>query len=557
MDDIAARIGDTPGTVYLVDHDHQVAGQHAKADAEIVLVPAPSDDPDDPLNWTPRRRMLANTCMLLYVFAICIESSVINSVITQFAAATDISIGDVITGNGYSYLLAGWGLLFWQPFAMQYGKRLTYLLSISGSAAFLVWAPYVKNNGQWIACNILSGFFNAPVEALPEITVADLYFTHERATYMGLYAFALVGGSCVGPVISGFINDRLNYRWVFYVPVIFCAFVFVFLFLFAEETNYVRGRTTNGGEAINAIQAEEKSMPALMQQPAIGEEENKQLPPARSASADVSSVEAGVVVPSKTSTKTFVQKLALLDRARENHVWTMFTNQIRFCSYPVVLFAGFEYGIALVWAVVTGSTASEILGAPPYNFSASMVGLSNVAGLLGALVGSLFGGQITDAFTLRMVRRNGGVFEPEMRLWLFTVPMIIIPASILLYGVGAAHGVHWIGILIGNAALSAANTAAVPLSINYLVDTYRDMAGMAMTVVVIIRNTMYFAVSYGIQDWIDGMGLQNAYISCAFIGMAATAVFLPMIYYGKTCRQRSAPAYRAMVDDAMRRGMVH
>lgn len=65
MDDITARTDDTPGTVYLVDHDHRVHSRHAKSDTEIVLVPAPSNDPDDPLNWTPRRRLLATTCMFL------------------------------------------------------------------------------------------------------------------------------------------------------------------------------------------------------------------------------------------------------------------------------------------------------------------------------------------------------------------------------------------------------------------------------------------------------------------------------------------------------------
>lgn len=47
-----------PGTVHLVDLEHTIHARHA-ADKEIVLVPTPSDDPDDPLNWSPRRKIMS------------------------------------------------------------------------------------------------------------------------------------------------------------------------------------------------------------------------------------------------------------------------------------------------------------------------------------------------------------------------------------------------------------------------------------------------------------------------------------------------------------------
>jgi hypothetical protein len=54
-----------PGTVHLVDLDQTMRARHAKGSGDIVLDPSPSNDPNDPLNWSPRRKLLSLICQNL------------------------------------------------------------------------------------------------------------------------------------------------------------------------------------------------------------------------------------------------------------------------------------------------------------------------------------------------------------------------------------------------------------------------------------------------------------------------------------------------------------
>ncbi|KAK3647789.1 hypothetical protein LTR56_000686 [Elasticomyces elasticus] len=533
-----------PGTVHIVDLLGTISGKHAKgAQRDIVLVPAPSSDPDDPLNWSPARKSLSTACMGVYTLMVGIASAAIYSVLVPISEDTGLTLADLNAGTGYMFLAFGWGCLFWQPLALQYGKRPVYLISILATMGIQVWAPFTTTNGQWIANKILQGFFGAPIESLCEISVTDIYFQHERGTYIALYALLLAGSNFLAPVFAGFIADGQGWKWVLYWCAIFCAMGFVFLFFFMEETNYSRG-TILGHE----------STPASSSPLSVTPDNEKNVP----ASPDV---EVADSLPETTfKKKTYLDKLKLwqaADLRKPNHLVGMVTRPLIFLTFPVIAYAGFSYGSNLVWFNVLNGTASLILGGAPYNFPAWAVGLSYFSPLVGVAIGSIWTGWIGDRIVLKMARRNGGMLEPEYRLWLFVPSLLLIPFGLILWGVGAAHAIHWFGCVFAMGVIALTNTLGIQLSISYCIDSYKDLSGEAMITVIIIRNTMSFAIGYGVTPWVTNMGLQNAFILAAFAGMAQVATFYIFVKYGKNLRRRSAPRYAKYVEKMASSGLIH
>ena len=313
-----------------------------------------------------------------------------------------------------------------------------------------------------------------------------------------------------------------------------------------EETNYDR-------KPANTLAPGAHHHPAN-EQPTNNHVNEKPAEP--TAPASNSSLESATQM-SNHQPKSFFQKLSLKDKSRPQRMVYRFLLSLRLLSWPVIIYAGFSYGSYVIWFNVLNATASIILGGPPYNFPPSMVGLSYLAPLLGVVAGSLFTGPFSDRYTLKLARRNAGIMEPEMRLWGFALTTLIVPASLLLWGVGAAHHIHWFGLLVGMFGVSFGNTAGITLSVTYLVDSYRDISGDGITPVLIIRNTMSFAISYGITPWLEDLGTQDCFVSAAFVSLAASSLFLVMVWKGKGFRERRRERYWGLVRECGEMGMVH
>lgn len=197
----------------------------------------------------------------------------------------------------------------------------------------MIESPYIHSNGQWAARSVIAGFFTAPIEALPEVTVTDVvslpsscirgnniwqvytqYFTHERGSYIGLYACFLAGSNYFAPVICGFIAEYHGWQWVFYWPSIFTAVALVFLFFFMEETNYTREHVSSAG-------TDNGSHEHLDQE-----------------KADGSPMSEGGAIQSK---KTYMQKLSILGpRQSRNNMLRRLFQTLYYLSWPVVFYAG-------------------------------------------------------------------------------------------------------------------------------------------------------------------------------------------------------------------------
>jgi len=112
-------------------------------------------------------------------------------------------------------------------------------------------------------------------------------------------------------------------------------------------------------------------------------------------------------------------------------------------TFPAFTYTALIYGSLLAWFSVIVSTYSSYFTYPPYNFSSVGVGLMNLPPFIGGLIGSAYGGLLSDYMIVYLSRRNGGIYEPEMRLWLALPAVIITPCSIILFGLTFTAGLPW------------------------------------------------------------------------------------------------------------------
>ena len=66
--------------------------------------------------------------------------------------------------------------------------------------------------------------------------ISDIYHAHERNAPMSCFSGAALFGTGLGPLVSGFVEMRVSWRWIFYAEAIASAIFLLLLLLLLKET---------------------------------------------------------------------------------------------------------------------------------------------------------------------------------------------------------------------------------------------------------------------------------------------------------------------------------
>lgn len=195
------------------------------------------DDPENPQNWSIRRKW--------FITALCL----VMTVNVTFASSAPSSAGEAIALHfhkpaEYVYLvttvfLCGYviGPSFWGPGSELFGRKPMFLITLVCYTILHLGQALAPNIETLLATRFLSGFFAVSPLTNCGGLIFDIWDPIRRGMATNLFVAGVFIGPVLGPIVGGFITmSYLGWRWVFWIMMIFAGLCTVIAIIFVPET---------------------------------------------------------------------------------------------------------------------------------------------------------------------------------------------------------------------------------------------------------------------------------------------------------------------------------
>ncbi|CAK7210079.1 hypothetical protein SBRCBS47491_000649 [Sporothrix bragantina] len=513
-----------PGTVLLEQEESGDRGIHYlehlkkvhRKGETIILVPQPTNDPNDPLNWSPWTRDL-----IFFVYAYCailciggigpILSSLALDLIVEF----NITFTDVSLLTGYSLCATGASGLFISAISHKYGKRIPLLFSMSCAFAGTFWGGFAQSHKSLLGARVLQGFSVSMFESVFFAQVGDLYFVHERGVRVGIVTTCIAGLSNLPPMLAGKIATDLGWRWVFHMLSIFLGIGLLGTVLFGWETAYNRSAVYNTDVASEDILDTLDAKRAATDHVEGSDEKTTRL-----EQSQTQATTAKDDIPKKS----FVALMHPYSGTyTDKPLWKLVLGPVFVLYNPAVIWAIALMAFPTLWIVAINLLISQIFSSPPFLLTTTQLGYMSAGVVVGGSLGSLAAGAVSDPIIKYLSRRNGGVYEPEFRLFLIVPCFVLSAIAYFLFGTLIEEGKSPVAMAALWGLAGGGFQFGMQAVGTYCVDAYRNSSVEIFISTMVIKNFLFFGFSFFLNDWVVEWGAKRMFYCIAGIQMAAGA----------------------------------
>ncbi|OGM40832.1 cycloheximide resistance protein [Aspergillus bombycis] len=481
---------------------------------QIVLVPQPSDSPNDPYNWPRIKKELFTIAYGWGCGCVGAVGPLLGGAFVPLAADFGVSLSTFVSAvQGGLISAIAVGSLIFNSLAVKYGKRPVYLGTTVGLMVSCFWAAEAKSFRSFVAARVLCGLCMAPMEALVPASIADIWFVHERGFRTAIFNLGVLGGINLAVPIAAAIIEYGSYRIALHAMGGAFALALIMVFFWMPESAYVRETLSiDTGETNVAVEQK------------LDVEQLENTPSTRIQAADARHSWAKELLPYSG----YVNDVSF---------WNTIIRPFYLLASPPVLWAVLLFTNCIAWLVGISLTLSQIFSAPPYNFSVMGVGATNLSSFVASVLGTFSAGPLIDGLVTKMSKMNGGLFEPEFRLPIMVTYLLFTSTGFFAWGQSSYAQDPWpVPVIVCLGMINFGVQLGTTGVVTYIVDCHREKAGEAFATMNFFKNLFAFGLSFYLNGWVDNQGVRNCFFTIGGITMGATLFTIPMYIYGKRAR---------------------
>lgn len=200
---------------------------------------------------------------------------------------------------------------------------------------------------------------------------------------------------------------------------------------------------------------------------------------------------------------------------------------------PAVSWTAYTYGCSVAFSASFSVSLSQNFSKPPYGFTTRQTGLTVLSSFIGAFLGNLIPGPLSDWLVKYMSRKNNGVYEPEFRNILCIPGLIFGLMGLWGFGWSLEAKAPWLVPVFFFGMSTFAFAIQSLVSNAYLLDCHRMYAQDGYAAVTIFRGLFSFLMTYVINDWIDRNGNKTVFFIIGMLHGVNCVLGLVLYVYGK------------------------